>query len=97
MTYMVAFMIILETPVFTKQITALISDDSYTELQQTIRLDPEAGDIISASGGLRKIRWQAEGRGKRGGYSRDLLLACTGRSDLYVTRLRQKPANRPDS
>ena len=67
MTYIVAFMVILETPIFTRQITALISDDSYAELQQTIRLDPETGAIISGSGGLRKIRWQAEGRGKRGG------------------------------
>ena len=47
MTYILAFMVILETPVFTKQITALISDDSYAELQQTIRLDPETGAIIA--------------------------------------------------
>ncbi|VAW69285.1 mRNA interferase YafQ [hydrothermal vent metagenome] len=67
MTYIIVIMVILETPVFTRQITALISDDSYAELQQAIRLEPESGNIISGSGGLRKIRWKAEGRGKRGG------------------------------
>jgi hypothetical protein len=29
---------------------------------------PEAGDVIPGSGGVRKLRWRAEGRGKRGGY-----------------------------
>lgn len=67
MTYIIALMIIVETPIFTKQITALISDDSYAELQEIIRQEPEAGNIIPGSGGLRKIRWRAEGRGKRGG------------------------------
>jgi len=28
---------------------------------------PEAGDVIPDSGGVRKLRWLAEGRGKRGG------------------------------
>lgn len=29
---------------------------------------PEAGDVIPSSGGVRKLRWRAAGRGKRGGY-----------------------------
>jgi hypothetical protein len=28
---------------------------------------PKAGDVIRSSGGLRKVRWTAQGRGKRGG------------------------------
>ena len=28
---------------------------------------PEAGDVIPDSGGVRKLRWLAQGRGKRGG------------------------------
>lgn len=32
-----------------------------------LAVDPEAGKIISGSGGLRKIRWAAKGRRKRGG------------------------------
>lgn len=60
-------MVILETSVFTKEITALIDDDSYAKLQQQLRLNPEIGDLIPGTGGLRKVRWHAEGRGKRGG------------------------------
>ena len=29
--------------------------------------DPERGDLIRGSGGLRKLRWAGSGRGKRGG------------------------------
>ena len=29
---------------------------------------PEAGNVIPGSGGVRKLRWRATGRGKRGGY-----------------------------
>jgi hypothetical protein len=28
---------------------------------------PEAGDVIPGSGGIRKLRWAAKGKGKRGG------------------------------
>lgn len=29
--------------------------------------NPDAGDVIPGSGGLRKLRWPAKGKGKRGG------------------------------
>ena len=57
----------IETPIFTKQITDLLDDSDYRHLQINLALNPEAGDIIRSSGGLRKIRWGAQGRGKRGG------------------------------
>lgn len=56
-----------ETDIFTEQIIHLIDDDSYAELQTRLIADPEAGDLIPRSRGLRKIRWRAQGRGKRGG------------------------------
>ena len=56
-----------ETDIFTEQIVALIDDESYSELQGVLISDPEAGDLIPRSRGLRKIRWRARGRGKRGG------------------------------
>ncbi len=53
---------------FTRQITELISDESYAELQELIVHNPKAGDLISGTNGLRKIRWKIEGvKGKRGG------------------------------
>lgn len=67
MTYTMISMVILETPIFTKQITKLLSDDSYAQLQELVRINPESGNLIPGSGGLRKIRWKVEGQGKRGG------------------------------
>lgn len=44
-----------------------MSDDSYRRLQVALVNNPEFGDIIKGSGGLRKIRWGSEQKGKRGG------------------------------
>lgn len=56
-----------ETPVFTRQISDLISDDELSALEWILMANPERGDLIRGSGGLRKIRWAGSGRGKRGG------------------------------
>lgn len=60
-------MVIIETSVFTRRVTALLSDDEYRELQATLVERPKAGPVIPGSGGIRKLRWSASGRGKRGG------------------------------
>ena len=60
-------MIIVETTVFSKLIDQLMDDDHYRELQELLIENPEIGDLIQGSGGLRKIRWKLSGRGKRGG------------------------------
>jgi len=60
-------MVFTETPVFTRQITKLLPDDGYRELQQELTFNPKAGAIIQHSGGLRKVRWRSAIRGKRGG------------------------------
>ncbi|MBU4263332.1 MAG: type II toxin-antitoxin system RelE/ParE family toxin [Proteobacteria bacterium] len=60
-------MIIIETPIFTKQLLATLSDDEYRLFQNILLERPDAGKVIPGSGGLRKLRWTAEGRGKRGG------------------------------
>ncbi len=44
-----------------------MSDDEYRQLQEALIVRPEMGDIIKSSGGLRKVRWKLEGRGKSGG------------------------------
>ena len=56
-----------ETPVFTKLIQKLISDEQYHLLQLQLSVRPESGDIIKGGGGIRKLRWAGSGRGKRGG------------------------------
>ena len=57
----------VETPVFTKLVCDRLNDDEYRALQTALLLRPEQGAVIPGSGGLRKIRWSIEGRGKRGG------------------------------
>jgi hypothetical protein len=59
--------LIVETPVFTRRVLKLMSDENYRALQQALVADPERGAIIRHSGGLRKVRWARAGRGKRGG------------------------------
>jgi hypothetical protein len=60
-------MVIFETSIFTKKIIALLNDEEYRTLQNILVERPDSGDIIQGSGGIRKIRWAASGRGKRGG------------------------------
>ena len=56
----------VETPVFTGSLRGLLSAEEYRQLQIALLLRPEQGALIRASGGLRKLRWGAAGRGKRG-------------------------------
>ena len=41
-----------------------LSDDGFRSLQNHLMEDPEAGDVIEGSGGLRKIRHADPGRSK---------------------------------
>jgi mRNA-degrading endonuclease RelE of RelBE toxin-antitoxin system len=58
----------IETKLFTRLVQEYLTDDEYQKLQTMLIEQPEAGDIIRGSGGVRKLRWKAPGRGKRGGY-----------------------------
>lgn len=60
-------MVIIETSLFTKRIDRLMSQEDYRALQNMLIKSPDAGDIIQASGGIRKVRWGGSGKGKRGG------------------------------
>ena len=59
-------MIFVETSVFTREIRSLLPDDVYRMLQTALMFRPDAGDVIRDGGGLRKIRWNLPGKGKRG-------------------------------
>src|SRR3990167_11202593 len=60
-------MVIIETPVFTRLVRQWLSEEDYRLLQGYLNHYPDAGDVIPGSGGLRKIRWNAFQKGKRGG------------------------------
>ena len=58
---------VVETPTFVRLSEDLWSEDDRTGFIDFIAANPEAGDVVPESGGLRKIRWGRAGRGKRGG------------------------------
>lgn len=45
-----------------------MTDEEYAALQTALIDEPESGPVIPGSGDVRKLRWAAPGRGKRGGY-----------------------------
>ncbi len=51
----------IETPIFTKQIKAIATDDELKDLQVELIALPEIGDLIQGTGGLRKIRMATGG------------------------------------
>jgi RelE toxin of RelE / RelB toxin-antitoxin system len=59
--------VFIETGNFNKAITALMPDEAYAKPQQALVDDPELGELIQGTGGMRKVRWALGGKGKRGG------------------------------
>ena len=57
----------VESQLFDKYRHAYLTDDEYLALQIELLLNPKFGDVIQGTGGLRKIRVPAKGKGKRGG------------------------------
>lgn len=58
---------IVETPEFIRRVDKLLDDDEREALIAYLAANPTAGDLIPGTGGVRKLRWALEGRGKRGG------------------------------
>jgi len=58
---------VAETPTFTRQAEKLFSEDEKQELIEFLAVNPLAGVEIPGTGGVRKLRYAASGRGKRGG------------------------------
>jgi mRNA-degrading endonuclease RelE of RelBE toxin-antitoxin system len=58
---------VAETPLFVRQAKDVWDDAGREAFVNFIALNPEAGDVIPATGGVRKIRWGRTGTGKRGG------------------------------
>lgn len=59
----------LEAPAFTRHLPTYLDDTEYRALQAFLAENPDAGDVIPGTGGVRKVRWtdQRRGKGKRGG------------------------------
>lgn len=58
---------VVETPEFLSATRKLMSDEERALLVDYLAYNPTSGDPIPGTGGVRKLRWGLEGRGKRGG------------------------------
>jgi hypothetical protein len=58
---------VAETPLFVRQAAEFWSDDERESFVDFIAKNPQMGDVIPDTGGVRKIRWAKAGTGKRGG------------------------------
>ena len=57
----------IESTAFGRVRAVYLDDDEYAELQRFMMHNPEAGNMVRGTGGVRKLRWMREGTGKRGG------------------------------
>jgi hypothetical protein len=58
---------VVETPEFLSATRKLMTDEERALLVDYLAYNPTSGDLIPGTGGVRKLRWGLEGRGKRGG------------------------------
>ena len=58
---------VAETPTFARQADKLFTEEERRDLIDHLAENPLAGDEIPGTGGVRKLRFAASGRGKRGG------------------------------
>lgn len=58
---------IYETPIFVAEASKIWSTEERLEFFAWIATEPEAGSVITGSGGCRKVRWSRPGMGKQGG------------------------------
>jgi hypothetical protein len=59
---------VIETPEFIDKAKSCMDDETRIEFINYIAANPSAGDLITGTGGARKIRWQSDAnKGKRGG------------------------------
>ena len=60
---------VIETPTFISKCARYrVGDDEREAIISFIAANPEAGDAIKGSGGARRVRFAAPGKGKSGGY-----------------------------
>lgn len=72
-------------PGYSAKATELIGSDGIEALAVYLIDHPEAGDMIPGSGGVRKLRWAAKGKGKRGGV-RIVYLYVVVAARIYLIR-----------
>jgi len=58
---------VAETQAFARSAAKIWNEAELAELVDYVAHNPESGDVIQGTGGVRKLRWGKAGSGKRGG------------------------------
>jgi len=82
-------MIFIESKIFEKFREKYLDDESYQALQNFLVEQPLSGDTIQGTGGLKKLRWAANGKGKRGGV-RTIYLYLSDREHIHFLTIYAK-------
>ncbi|MGY3616199.1 type II toxin-antitoxin system RelE/ParE family toxin [Bradyrhizobium sp. USDA 10063] len=77
------FITVAETSVFVRQAQDVWDEAEREAFIEFIARNPEEGDLIPETGGVRKIRWMRPGSGKRGG-ARVIYFYYSGDRPLYL-------------
>ncbi len=57
----------IQTELFARLFGEIFGEEDLLTLEQPLLANPDEGPVVLRSGGVRKMRWGAPGRGKRGG------------------------------
>ena len=82
-------MIFIESKIFEKLRGKYLDDESYRALQNFLIAQPTIGDTIQGTGGLKKLRWSAQGKGKRGGV-RTIYLYLSSKEHIHFLSIYAK-------
>ena len=82
---------VLQLPKFKVEAAAVIGAAGIDAVAAHLAEHPESGAVIPGSGGVRKLRWAAKGKGKRGG-SRIIYVYVVVSARIYLMRFYAKNA-----
>lgn len=86
---------ISETAVFQSHAAEIWTDDELMQFKVWLAANPEAGDVVPGTGGVRKVRWSRPGMGKRGGARAVYFNEIEGRIWLLMAYTKAKFDNLP--
>jgi hypothetical protein len=64
---MAMLLTVAELPEYQKTAGRLLAEEDRRSIVDHLAAHPKAGDLIEGTGGVRKLRWARDGRGKSGG------------------------------
>jgi len=67
MDYLLLMQTIVELPEFLKRSDKLLNAVERISIVNYLASHPASGDVMQGTGGIRKLRWSAQGKGKSGG------------------------------